>query len=148
MSHQPVRDSVRAFFDGFARASQALDVAALGAMFGDVFLNLSPTSVGPVTREVFTSALPGRERLFGSIGAIGTALTELSETVLDDMHTLAHTTWRVRFGPDAPADRTLTLSADYLLRQEDGRWRIVAYLNHQDIVAVIRAMRDQPTGAG
>jgi len=64
------------------------------------------------------------------------------------MHTLAHTTWRVRFGPDAPADRTLTLSADYLLRQEDGRWRIVAYLNHQDIVAVIRAMRDQPTGAG
>src|SRR5690348_7203867 len=143
MPDNAVRDSVREFFTEFERASHALDVAALGAMFGEVFLNLSPTSCGPVTREDFTKALPMRQRLFGSIDATGTRLTDLSETVLDDMHTLVETRWSVEFGPDSPADRSLTLSSAFLLRREDGRWRVVAYLNHQDIVAVINGYRAQ-----
>jgi Domain of unknown function (DUF4440) len=145
MPGNSVRDSVQAFFTDFERASAALDLTALGEMFADVFLNLSPTSAGPVTREEFTDALPMRERLFASIDATAMTLTRLSETVLDDMHTLAETQWRVQFGPDSPPGRNLTLSSAFLLRRQDQRWRVVAYLNHQDILAVVGTLRDQPS---
>ena len=141
MFHGPVRDSVQAFFTEFQRASRDLDLAALGTMFAEVFLNLGPTSAGPVTREDFTNALPMRQRLFASIDATGTALTGLSETVLDEMHTMVETQWSVEFGPDAPAERELTLSSAFLLRRENERWQVVAYLNHQDIVAMVAALR-------
>jgi hypothetical protein len=144
MSQGPVRDSVQAFFTEFQRASAELDLSALGTMFAEVLLNLSPTGAGPVTRDVFTKALPMRQRLFASINATGMALTGLSETVLDELHTLVETQWRVQFGPDSPAGRKLTLSSAFLLRREDQRWQVVAYLNHQDIVAMVGALQEQP----
>jgi hypothetical protein len=132
------RPDVSAFFTRYGQAGNALDIGALSDCFSDTFLNLDPNVAMPVKREALMAALPMREKLFGSIGAEGLDLTRLSETPLDEMHTLVRTTWAVRFAPDTYA-RPLTLDATFLLRRADGGdWRIVMYLNHHDVQATIR----------
>lgn len=134
----PQPSDIRAFFNDFEQASDSVDKEALGELFCDVFLNLDPTSVAAVPRDVLIATLPAREKLFGSIGAASADLIDLTETPLDDLHMLVQTTWQTRFAEHAPSQDPLILSSTFLLRQEDGRWRIAAYLNHQDIVAIIR----------
>jgi ketosteroid isomerase-like protein len=51
---------------------------------------------------------------------------------LDDLHTLVRTSWNLRMrneSPRAPA----CLRSTFILRKDDGAWRIVLYLNHQDM---------------
>jgi hypothetical protein len=132
------RPDVSAFFKRYGQAGNALDIGVLSECFFDTFLNLDPSAARPVTREALIAALPMREKLFGSIGAKGLDLARLSETPLDEMHTLVRTTWSVRFAPDIRA-RPLSLNATFLLRRTDGSdWRIVVYLNHHDVQATIR----------
>jgi len=132
-----VRPDVRAFFAEFEQAANALDTATLAELFGDQFLSLDPARAACVPRDAFLRALPARERLFGSIGAAGTTLTEIREAPLDDLHTLVETSWAVRFGPDAPAAGPLELRSAFLLRRGGRGWQVAVYLNHQDIGAVI-----------
>ena len=137
MSSAGVRPDVRAFFEEYEQAANALDTTTLAELFGEVFLSLDPVRAACVPKDVFLRALPGRERLFGSIGATGTTLTEMRETPLDDVHTLVETSWAVRFGPDAAAAGPLELRSAFLLRRSGQRWQVAVYLNHQDIGAVI-----------
>jgi hypothetical protein len=143
-----VRPDVRAFFEEFEQAANALDTSTLAELFGDQFLSLDPARAACVPRDAFLRALPARERLFGSIGATGTTLTEMRETPLDDRHTLVETSWAVRFGPDAPATRALTLRSAFLLRRRDRRWQVAVYLNHEDIGAVIGSLAAGAPGTG
>lgn len=135
---QSVRPDVQAFFDRYERAGNVLDMDVLADCFHDEFLNLDPNSANAVTREALLAALPMRERMFASVGATGTDLAGLSETPLDDMHTLVETTWCVRFEKPEKA-QTLMLAASFLLRRVRNDWRIVLYLNHNDIGAVLNA---------
>jgi hypothetical protein len=152
-----VRPDVRSFFERYQQATDSLDSAAVAESFQDFFLNLDPGSATPVSRDALIKALPGRGQLFASIGATGADLATIAESPLDEQHTLVTTTWTVRFGaaagPGAPsgsgaavqAARPLTLRSTFLLRREaGGPWRIVVYLNHQDIVGMIR---DRAAGA-
>ena len=140
MPSASVRPDVRAFFEEYERAANALDTTTLGELFGDQFLSLDPARAACVPKDAFLRALPARERLFGSIGVTGTTLTEMRETPLDDLHTLVETSWVVQFVPDAPAAGALTLRSAFLLRRQGERWQVAVYLNHQDIGAVIASL--------
>jgi hypothetical protein len=131
-----VRAEIREFFERFGRAGDGADPAGLAGCFAERFLALDPGTAAPVERGALIAALPARRRLFASIGAAGTDLAGLDETPLDEMHTLAETTWRVRF--DEPREPLLLRSA-FLLRREPAGWRIVVYLNHDDLAATIAA---------
>lgn len=141
-----VRPGVRAFFEQYAKAGDTLDTAALNDCFHEVFLNLDPTNVAPIARDMLIRSLPVRQKLFDSIGARGMDLAALVETPLDDLHTLAETTWSVRFGPDARSAEPLEFGATFVLRLDGGRWRIVVYLNHHDVVTVVRSRADAKPG--
>ena len=136
MTSDPTPD-IDAFFDRFQLASDTLDTSTLRDLFCDVFLNLDPSHAAPVPRDVMINALPMREKLFGSIGAIGAELTDVTTTQLDKHHVLARTTWQTRFSDTAPAPEPLVLRSTFLLRSDDEGWRIAVYLNHQDIVSII-----------
>jgi uncharacterized protein DUF4440 len=130
-----VRPDVRAFFERYQSAGDSLDSAALADCFTDVILNLDPSSAAAVPRQAIVAALPRRRQLFDSIGCTGSELREIEETPLDDMHTLVATSWAMRrVEPAAP----LTLRSTFLLRREDGTWRIALYLNHQDIASLVK----------
>jgi hypothetical protein len=130
-----VRPEIRDFIVAFAEAGdRGPDESA--ALFCDTFLSLDPSSARPVTAEQLAASLPMRAALFASIGAQGTELVEFSEQPIDAHHTLLRTAWRVRFA-DSDAE-PLTLESSYLLHRGADGWRIAVYLNHADIVAVIR----------
>jgi hypothetical protein len=137
----PARPDVLEFFDRYRRGADTSDPEVTRDCFAETFLNLDPRSATPVPREALITALSGRAQLFGSIGVEGLELTELSETPLDDLHTLVATTWTARFSPDARDAEPLVLPSQFLLRRQGDSWQIVVYLNSTDLAAAFAERR-------
>src|SRR5215831_2884561 len=126
------RPDVRVFLRRYDRAAHDLDTDALMSSFADVFLSLDASTVAAVSPQALLAALPRRKQLFENIGSDGLELADISEMPLDDLHTLVRTSWRLRMRNQASRDPIFLLST-FILRREDGAWRIVLYLNHQDL---------------
>jgi len=127
-----VRPDVRDFFRRYQSAGEDLDSEALASLFSGVFMSLDANSATAVSPQALLAALPRRKQLFEAIGSDGLELADISEMPLDDLHTLVRTSWRLRMRSQAPRDPIFLLSS-FILRREDGLWRIVLYLNHQDL---------------
>jgi len=127
-----VRPDVRDFFQRFQSAGDDLDSAALASLFSGVFMSLDANSATAVSPQALLAALPRRRQLFEAIGSDGLELADISEMPLDDLHTLVWTSWRLRMRGQAPRDPIFLLST-FILRREDEAWRVVLYLNHQDL---------------
>jgi hypothetical protein len=127
-----VRPDVRDFFRRYQSAGEQLNSEALGSFFSDVFMSLDANSATVVSPQALLAALPRRRQLFQAIGSDGLELADISEMPLDDLHTLVRTSWRLRMRNQASRDPIFLLST-FILRREDGAWRIVLYLNHQDL---------------
>lgn len=127
-----VRPDVRAFFQRYDRASDDLDTEALANSFGEVFLSLDATSAVALSPQALLAALPRRKQLFEAIGSDGLELADISEMPLDDLHTLVRTSWNLRMHHEPPGG-PLRLRSTFILRKDNGAWRIVLYLNHQDM---------------
>lgn len=108
-------------------------------LFHETFLSLDPNGVAVVTREQLRAALPMRAQLFRSVGASDNRLRDLDVRPLDDRHVLAETRWEL--GGEDGTQEPIELGSTYLLRREAGDWHVVAYLNHQDLGAVLAARR-------
>lgn len=80
------------------------------------------------------AALPKRKALFKSIESKSTTLLSFEEHELDQLHVLVLTKWRWDFGDKGD----VALPATFILRRNAGAWSIVFYLNHHDIIAVLR----------
>jgi ketosteroid isomerase-like protein len=133
-------DQVREFFDRFTAASDGPDVEALGELFGETFLAADPAGARPVPRELFLQALPRRAELFAAAGITRVVLEDLRHEALDDTYVLARTGWRgERVAADGEAAAPLRLDSSFLLRRDGDRLRVVLYLNHQDLRAVLSA---------
>jgi hypothetical protein len=127
-----VRPDVRAFFQRYDRASHDFDSEALASSFGEVFLSLDASSAVALPWRALLAALPRRKQLFEAIGSGGLELADISEMPLDDLHTLVRTSWNLRMHHEPPCG-PICLRSTFVLRKDDGAWRIVLYLNHQDM---------------
>jgi hypothetical protein len=127
-----VRPDVRDFFRCYHSAGEDLDSEALASLFAGVFMSLDANSATAVSPQALLAALPRRRQLFEAIGSDGLELADISEMPLDDLHTLVRTSWRLQMREQAPRDPIFLLST-FILRREDRAWRIVLYLNHQDL---------------
>jgi hypothetical protein len=132
MMMTPVRPDVRAFFRRYERASEDLNSQALASLFCAVFMSLDASTATTLSPEALLAVLPRRKQLFEAIGSDGLELAAISELPLDDLHTLVRTSWNVRMRNEARHD-PLCLRSTFILRKDDGAWRIVLYLNHQDM---------------
>jgi hypothetical protein len=127
-----VRPDVRAFFRRYERAAADLDSEVLTSCFCALFMTLDASSAAAVSPQALLAALPRRKRLFEAIGSDGLELADISELPLDDLHTLVRTSWRLRMRDERPGD-PVCLHSTFILRKDDRAWRIVLYLNHQDM---------------
>ena len=64
---------------------------------------------------------------------------------LDDLHTLVRTSWLLRMRGQ-PAGDPLLLHSTFILRKDEGAWRIVLYLNHQDMNKLFSELAPAQTG--
>jgi hypothetical protein len=135
----PVRPDVRAFFRRYERAAEDLDSEALTTCFGAVFLSLDAGSATTLSPQALLAALPRRKQLFEAIGSDGLELADISELPLDDLHTLVRTSWNLRMRNEPPRD-PVCLRSTFILRKDDQAWRIVLYLNHQDMTKLFHEL--------
>jgi hypothetical protein len=127
-----VRPDVRAFFRRYERAAEDLDSEALASCFCAVFMSLDAGSAATLSPQALLAALPRRKQLFEAIGSDGLELADIGELPLDDLHTLVRTSWNLRMRNQPPGD-PVRLRSTFILRKDDQAWRIVLYLNHQDM---------------
>jgi hypothetical protein len=127
-----VRPDVRAFFRRYERAAEDLDSEALTSCFCAVFMTLDASSAATLSPQALLAVLPRRKQLFETIGSDGLELADISEMPLDGLHTLVRTSWNLRMRNE-PRHEPVCLRSTFLLRKDDGAWRIVLYLNHQDM---------------
>lgn len=130
-----VRPDVRAFFRRYERAAEDLDSEALTSLFCAVFMSLDASSATTLSPQALLAALPRRKQLFEAVGSDGLELADISELPLDDLHTLVRTSWNLRMHEEPPRG-PICLRSTFILRKDDGAWRIVLYLNHQDMNAL------------
>jgi hypothetical protein len=135
----PVRPDVRAFFRRYERAAEDLDSEALTTCFCAVFLSLDVGSATTLSPQALLAALPRRKQLFEAIGSDGLELADISELPLDDLHTLVRTSWNLRMRNQPPRD-PVCLRSTFILRKDDQAWRIVLYLNHQDMTKLFHEL--------
>jgi hypothetical protein len=138
-----VRPDVREFFQRYQRAADELDRDALANLFSGVFMSLDVNSATAVSPQALLAVLPRRRQLFEAIGSDGLELADISEMPLDDLHTLVRTSWRLRMRDRAPCEPVFLLST-FILRREDGMWRIAVYLNHQDLNRLLSDLGSKP----
>jgi hypothetical protein len=134
-----VRPDVRAFFRRYERAAADLDTEALTSCFCAVFMSLDAGSAAAVSPQALLAALPRRKQLFDAIGSDGLELADISEMPLDDLHTLVRTSWNLRMRDERPGG-PVCLHSSFILRKDDRAWRIVLYLNHQDMNKLFREL--------
>jgi hypothetical protein len=127
-----VRPDVRAFFRRYERAAADLDSEALTSCFCAVFMSLDASSATTLSPQALLAVLPRRKQLFESVGSDGLELADISELPLDDLHTLVRTSWNLRMRNQPPGG-PVCLRSTFILRKDDQAWRIVLYLNHQDM---------------
>jgi hypothetical protein len=127
-----VSSDLRAFFEAFERNNETGDLRAAGSQFADVFMSADPGGVVAVPRGAFLAALPKRAELFRAAGIERVRLVSVKETELDPLHTMARTEWSAEKADGG----SLTLVSTYILRRDAGSYRVVFYLNHQDLAAM------------
>jgi Domain of unknown function (DUF4440) len=135
----PIRPEVRAFFRRYERAAEDLDSEALTSLFCSVFMSLDASSATTLSPQALLAALPRRKQMFEAIGSDGLKLADISEVPLDDLHTLVRTSWNLRMRNQPPRD-PVCLHSTFILRKDDGVWRIVLYLNHQDMTKLFHQL--------
>jgi hypothetical protein len=95
-------------------------------------MSLDAGSAATLSPQALLAALPRRKQFFEAIGSDGLELADIGELPLDDLHTLVRTSWNLRMRNQPPGD-PVCLRSTFILRKDDQAWRIVLYLNHQDM---------------
>src|SRR5579864_586568 len=131
-------DEIRAFFEAFERNSAAWDMDVMISQFADPFLSADPSGVRVVQASDLRVALPKRKQLFQTNGCKVTKLMSIDETPLDDRHVLAKTWWRWEFERPERQRQEITLASTFIVRKSAEALKIVFYLNHEDIMAVLK----------
>jgi len=120
------------FLDRFD-ASTTDPTIDLSELFVDPFLALDPKGVHALNPTALAKFLPARREMFAKAGVTKVSRRSATESPVDGIHRLATVEWSAERG-NGPA---LPLRSSFLLRREEGRLRIVVYLNHVDIQALL-----------
>lgn len=131
------------FFENFAHLSSTNNIPSLVALYADIFLAAGPQGAQPVTAANFA---PKRKQLFEFLGHTSTTLVAVHETPLDPRYTLVRTQWRFTFArPTGPED--ILVDTTFLVDTSTDPFRILLYLAHQDIFAILkdRGIQNNPS---
>jgi Domain of unknown function (DUF4440) len=130
--------SLRAFFSRFEEQAATADVEGLAAMYAPAFLMAGPSGTQVVKASDLMLAIPRRKQLFAAAGCRSTTLLSVDEIRLDDRYSLARTAWQWTFARADGTTEEITLPSAYLVERAPAGHRIVCYINHADIVAIMR----------
>ncbi len=91
-------------------------------------------------RTVFLAMLPKRTAFVQSAGLAETKLESVETNPLDDRYTLARVVWIMLVKKPGHPDQCLRTRATYLLLGSEDGFRVVAQIDHQDLMAELNAL--------
>src|SRR5215475_13264975 len=127
--HSPT-DDVAAFIAAFDRRNSEGDT---GDHFADNFLALDPNNVTVLTPSVLAAVLPARRRKFQDAGVTAVRRRETRQLEIDAFHLLVTAVWDAERHGREP----IRLESTFLLRRDAEGLRILVYLNHHDVAALL-----------
>ena len=136
MSDEIATVRVRPFFETFAARNAAGDMEGLLQMYAPTIMVAGPNGTSMVPSSALAAAVRNRKQRFDALGLPSATLVSSQATTLDNRYTLARTEWR--FDLARLHGDPVTLSSTFLLEHAGDATHIVMYMNHHDIMAVLR----------
>jgi hypothetical protein len=133
-------EDLRAFFDSYESAANALDAEALETFFADACLGAAPGFTACTTdRAALRTALEGLVGFYRSLDR-GVHVVDVETHQLGAYHALATVQWTASF-PEVSAP--IPFEVSYLVQRRDDddaphSMRIVAFVSHEDEAAMLR----------
>jgi hypothetical protein len=124
------------FLCSFEQYSNSIDVDGFSTLFAESFLAAGPQGSRYLRTSDFLQFLPKRHETLAALGSSTAHLVSPSETRLGDKPLLVTTEWEIETTAPAPTG-SITVSSSFLLEEQAGCWRIVAYIAHNDIEALL-----------
>ena len=137
-SATPTITPMARFIRDYALHTDKGNVPELIACFADVFLAGGPQGAQPVRASDFALALPKRYKLFETMGCRSTELTGLQENWLDTRYVSARTEWQLTFERPGREPLPIVVQSTYLVDTGTEPFRILVYLAHSDIMAILK----------
>jgi hypothetical protein len=130
-------ESITTFLRSFDRTSNTEEVTALAQRFAEKFVAAGPDGATVANRQDFELALPRRKKMFDDLGCRSTKLDSAVVTKLDDRYSMAEAIWRMTFAHGEGQISDVLVRSTYILDTKD-ELKILFYLSHQEITAVLR----------
>jgi hypothetical protein len=129
---------IETFFRDYERNCNSGSIGPLISQFADVFMVAGPQGAQAVQASAFALALPKRKQLFDDMGCQSTNLISLRETQLDGRYVMAQTQWSMTFESKQNTAEEILVSSTFIVHTGVEQLKIVLYLPHQDIMAILR----------
>jgi hypothetical protein len=139
-----LRDVTKAFFKEFEHASNSVNTAQLLTQFADNFMLATPQGTKSIRASDFITILPQRKALLDRMGCQSSTLHALRITPLGEHYDLVQTTWRFHFLLSSNRSEEFTVDSTFLIHKTNGALKIVLYLPHQDVMALLRDRGIEP----
>ena len=137
--------SMMAFFRRFEQSSAAGDVDALVSLYAPSFLMAAPSGAQVVKAGDLAQAIPRRKQMFAAAGCTATTLQSVVDTPLDSRYSLVRTEWQWTFDRPGVTPTKITLPSTFIVDRAAGGPKIVCYINHADIQAILSDRGMLPT---
>jgi hypothetical protein len=129
---------IEAFFKEYEQAGNTLNTAQLLTQFADYFVVAAPNGTKSIRAADFVTLLPQRKAVFAEMGCQSSYLNALRTTLLSQHYALVETTWCFRCSLPDNRSEEVVVDSTFLIHMADEAMKIVLYLPHQDIMAVLR----------
>ena len=129
------------FFADFERNTASGDLAAVLARFADTCLVGGPRGLQSLGKASLAEALARRGQTLKPLGCRASRLLSVAETSLDPRYVLAQVRWQFDVLPRSGIPEQIEIDATYLI-DAAGPMRILVYITHQDLVAILQARHE------
>ena len=131
-------DVIEAFFKEYEHAGNTVNTVQLLTQFADSFVVATPQGTKSILASDFVTIVPQRKALLEEMGCQSACLHSLRSTPLGQHYVLVDTTWRFSLSPPANRSEEVDVDSTFLIHTANDALKIVLYLPHQDIMAVLR----------
>jgi hypothetical protein len=129
--------AIEEFLRTFEHTDSQREVDALVSQFAETFLVAGPEGSRAVKGSDFAVALPKRQEMFDKLGCRSAKLATVTVTKLDERYVMAATEWLMTFAHGDGESSEVSVGSTYIVDTK-GELKILFYLTHQDIMAVLR----------
>ena len=140
-------DVIKTFLKEYEQAGNTLNTAQLLTQFADNFVVATPHGTKSIRASDFVTILPQRKALFDQMGCQSSTLDSLRMTPLGQHYVLAETTWRFHFSLPGNQSEQIAVDSTFLIHTANDALKIVLYLPHEDIMALLRDRRIPPSAS-